>query len=336
MSSYYTLPSLAPFPGAEAYNGTRTLVLGASGFIGRWVARSLCAAGAEVSLVVRSARDAARTFAACRVRGKVIAADLCQPEAIGRLFAAVKPAITFNLAAYGVDPSERDEGLAYQVNAQLVQAVAKAAAESRAPHWPGQDVVHTGSALEYGNVGGDVSEDSRPNPTTWYGRSKLAGTCLLADGCRRFGLKGLTARLFTVYGPGEHPGRLLPALLEAALTGKPLPLTRGSQQRDFAFVKDVAEGLLRLGLGHPPSGEVVNLATGRLTSVRHFAEEAARVMGIRPDRLRFGSLPIRPEEMSHGEVSLARLRQLVGWVPPTSVEQGLARTWAFQRTRQAA
>ena len=60
-----------------------------------------------------------------------------------------------------------------------------------------------------------------------------AGTNNLSHFCKAFGIKGLTARLFTVYGPGEHAGRLLPSLWETAKTGKPISLTTWEQKRGF-------------------------------------------------------------------------------------------------------
>ena len=143
----------------------------------------------------------------------------------------------------------------------------------------------------------------------------------------------LTARLFTVYGAGEHDGRLLPSLLAAAQGDEPLPLTEGFQKRDFTFVGDVADGLIRLA--QTPSlaafgmGSLVNLATGELSTVRSFVEAAAAVLGIEPDRLRFGELPTRGEEMAHEPVNIERLRSVLGWRPPTPIEAGVARTRDF-------
>jgi nucleoside-diphosphate-sugar epimerase len=77
------------------------------------------------------------------------------------------------------------------------------------------------------------------------------------------------------------------------------------------------------------SGGVVNLATGRLTSVRAFIETAARVLGLAPDRLRFGAIPLRQGEMSHQEVVVARLIEMLGWKPATSIEAGVSRTRDF-------
>jgi nucleoside-diphosphate-sugar epimerase len=138
------------------------------------------------------------------------------------------------------------------------------------------------------------------------------------------------ARLFTVFGPGEHPGRLLPSLQAAAASGGAVALTAGRQRRDFTYVEDVAEGLLRLAVSGVRPGEVVHLATGRLTSVREFAESAASVLGIDRQSLRFGALPDLPEEMWQDDVDVERLRALTGWAPETSISDGIRRAREFE------
>jgi nucleoside-diphosphate-sugar epimerase len=136
----------------------------------------------------------------------------------------------------------------------------------------------------------------------------------------------VTARLFNVYGPGERPGRLLPSLIEAAAARRPVELTAGLQELDFVYVGDVAEGLLRLGAAAVPGGAVVNLATGVLTRARDFALAAADALGMPRELLLFGRLPARPAEMRYPPVNNARLRQLTGWAPVTTVAEGIGRT----------
>ena len=310
----------------DPYYGTRALVLGASGFIGRCVARALCARGAKVSLIVRNKAVAEQTSFTYGIHGDVFELDLQNFKAVRKLLQKVNPSITFNLAGYGMDRSERDDRTAYQINAHLVEVVFETMAEGRDPEWPGQHIVHVGTPLEYGTIGGNLSEDSIPNPTTLYGKSKLAGTQLLVRLCKAHSIKGLTARPFTVYGPGEPRGRLLPSLLETAETQRPLKLTSGEQERDFVYVEDIAEGLLRLGLAPAVPGDIVNLATGRLTSVRTFAETAAQIIGMPQDRLKFGEIPPLAEEMHHSEVTTERLRQLTGWIPSTGIAEGIQKT----------
>ncbi len=295
--------------GSNSYRGVRALVLGASGFIGRWVARALEEAGASVARPTRAD------------------VDLARPGAAEALVEDVRPAITFNLAGYGVDPSERDAALAQRINADLVEELAYSVAAHAGAEWTGQQLVHAGSALEFGAVFGDLSDPWHCRPSTLYGRTKLAGSEHVVGAVQCGDLRGLSARLFTVFGPGEHPGRLLPSLLAAAASGADLPLSEGLQQRDFTFVGDVAEGLLRLGA----CSEVVetgalNLATGRLERVRSFAEIAARVLGIPAERMKYGALPTRPEEMNHEPVCTELLRTLLDWAPTTSIEDGVRRT----------
>jgi nucleoside-diphosphate-sugar epimerase len=312
----------------HAYRGAVTMVLGASGFIGRWVARALNDAGARIVLAVRDA-GAIPWFLRDGAGVAIHRADLSLRGDVRHVITSTRPDIVFNLAGYGVDRSERDEAMARTINATLPQWIAEAMAGVAPATWRGQRLVHAGSALEYGEMGGDLAEDSRANPTTLYGRTKLDGTLALRDAGTAAGLRCLTARLFTVYGAGEHPGRLLPTLLEARATSGPIPLSAGLQRRDFAYVEDVAEGLLRLGMiASAESGEIVNLATGTLTEVRAFVAEAARTLGIDPERLRFGALPTRAEEMQHDPVSVRRMRALIDWTPPTSIAEGVRATAA--------
>jgi nucleoside-diphosphate-sugar epimerase len=308
------------------YRGVRVLVLGGGGFIGRQVARQLGLAGASLHLASRTPDRIADELARLGLTGIPLHTDLSRPGAGAELIRSVRPSITFNLAGYGVDPAERDPVVAEQINHILVAELAEAAGAMANPEWAGQDLVHAGSAAEFGAATGPLGEDTPPEPSSLYGRTKLAGTGAVGRATAAGTVRGIPVRLFTVYGPGERSGRLLPALIAAARSGHDLPLTAGEQRRDFTYVEDVAEGLLRLGMVAGQAPGPVNLATGRLESVRRFAERAATVLGLPAARLRFGALPGRPNELAHGAVNIARLRALCDWVPATTIEEGVRRT----------
>lgn len=309
-------------PWREWLAGRRVLVTGASGFVGRWVARLATAAGAEVILAARDAAAVERLRPDWRLAGPVEQVDLSAPGSGGQLVERVAPGLVVNCCGYGVDRSERDEGLATRLNAHLPGELAAAAATV------GAVLVHLGTALEYGTAAGDLREGTPPRPTTLYGRTKLAGTLAVAEVAARTGSRAVTARLFTVYGPGEHPGRLVPTLL-GARAGGAVPLSSGRALRDFTYVGDVAEGVFRLAAAGFRPGEAVNLATGRLLSVAGFCRLAASVLRLEEGNLDFGALPDRPEEMAHDPVSIDRLRALTGWSPPTEPAEGLAATARF-------
>jgi UDP-glucose 4-epimerase len=310
----------------DAYRGVPALVLGGSGFIGAWTARALAGRGAVVTVAAREPARAAAVLGAQRGEIHVLPADLARPGAVEALIDTARPAIVFNLAGYGVDASERDPRLMAALNAGLVEALCARLQAPPDDGWGGARLVQAGSALEYGTARGTLREDMPVHPTTDYGRTKLQATRAVERGATE-GLRGVVARLFTVYGPGEHPHRLLPALVRTARSRARLALTSGRQPRDFTYVEDVAEGLLRLGVSGAPAGAVVNLATARLATVREFVEAAVAVMGFDPSLLDFGVLPEREEEMWHGEVDVRRLREWTSWAPPTSLADGIRRTW---------
>jgi nucleoside-diphosphate-sugar epimerase len=306
----------------DAYRGVRALVLGGSGFIGAWIARALERNRAVVTVTARDAKAAEAALPSLTI----VRADLTEPEAVSRAFARVRPQIVFNLVGYGVDPSERDPILMAAINTSFVKTLCAQVESMDSDGWQGASLVHAGSALEYGPVEGAIREDGPANPTTAYGRTKLRATQAIQERAAAVRLRAVIGRLFTVYGPGEHAHRLLPSLLRTARSGQRLALTDGRQPRDFTYVEDVAEGLLRLGASAPPPGTIVNLATSRLATVREFAETAANVLGFDPNLLEFGALPTRAEEMWHGTVDVSRLRGLASWVPPTTIADGIRRT----------
>lgn len=308
------------------YHGTLVVVLGASGFIGRWVALALMRAGAHLCLGVRDAERAAELFGSIGLAGQVLATDLTEAGGVAKLVTECSPAAIFNLAGYGVDPRERDPLMAAKVNAELPPVLVRAMRDNGDRRWKGQQVIHAGSALEYGTATGMLTETTQEAPTTLYGQTKLEGTQRLAETARETGTRAVTARLFTVYGPGEHDGRLLPTLIASRYHREPIPLTTGLQRRDFTYVADVVEGLLRLGAAPAEDAGHVNLATGTLTTVRAFVETAADVMGIDRARLDFGAIPTRSEEQRHDDVSVEKLRSLTGWAPAITIREGIRRS----------
>jgi len=312
---------------ATLYHDRRVLVLGAGGFIGRWVAATLEAVGVDVVRTVRQQTAAATDVpTAAGGQGRIEVLDALSHDALRDLIAATRPAVTFNLVGYGVDRSERNPDTAWATNAELPGRLVRLVAQFRDQSWSGPSLVHLGSALEYGTATGDLVETTRGRPTTLYGRSKLLGTHRVLRLAGRSGVSAVVARVFSVYGPGEHAGRLLPALQETARTERPLPLTDGIQRRDFTYVGDVAEGVARLAVAPIGRPEVVNLATGKLVSVREFALAAARLLRLDDRLLRFGDLPTRPEEMRHDPVNIGRLWELARWYPATPVADGLWHT----------
>jgi nucleoside-diphosphate-sugar epimerase len=307
---------------ATDLRGQRVLLTGATGFLGRWVARLLSELGADLHVTVRDRRVMASISEAYGLVATFHQVDLSQPGEAQRVCETLRPAVVFNLAGYGVDPTERDPLLTAQLNHALPQELALAMAAIDTPSWTGRQLVHAGSALQYGPVEGPISEATASAPTTLYGQTKLAGADAIATACG-VGLRAAEGRIFTAYGPGEHAPRLLPSLFRARHHTDPILLTAGVQQRDFIYVKDVAHALVGLALSTQSGFRSVNVATGTLSSVKDFVLAAAAALSLPIDRLKFGALPYRAEEMWHGPVSCEALRRETGFSASLRIADGL-------------
>jgi nucleoside-diphosphate-sugar epimerase len=318
-------------PASQSYANVKVLVTGATGFIGRWVTRALVAEGASVAVV---AREPGRCDPDILPRIHVLQANLANPGELASAVSHFRPSIVFNLAGYGVARTERDEITSRHVNMHVVSEAIEAIQEEIGDEWRGPRLVQAGSALEYGSIQEPLDENAQPLPTTTYGQTKLAATTILQHARDEVSFPSVSARLFTVFGPGERSGRLFPTLVAAASTSRRIPLSIGTQSRDWVYVEDAAAALLRLGLVHserilsglhPFDAPAINVASGNLTSVREFVLAAAKALGIATSRLGFGDVPQLPEEMFHGPVPVARLQAALGWLPPADPAPGLAR-----------
>jgi nucleoside-diphosphate-sugar epimerase len=258
----------------------------------------------------------------------VVAFDANAPASLRDLLNWLRPHVVINAIGYGVDATERDEEAAERLNTRFVAELAQALldAEVALPAWSGPRLLHLGSAFEYGSVAGPLNEETECHPLSVYGRTKLEGTRLIEGLYASAGLRAATARVATVYGPGEHPHRLLPTLAALATTGDSLPLTGGAQERDFTFVADVAEGLARLAVSDTPPPPIVNLATGQLLSVRGFVECVRKTIGLPSDRVIFGAVPYREDEVWQGPIVVDCLEGILNWRPGTSLAEGIRRT----------
>jgi nucleoside-diphosphate-sugar epimerase len=261
--------------------------------------------------------------------GELLVTDLGEAGAVRRLISTTDPELIFDASGYGVAKSERDPRGYVTLNQVVPTEVARATAELD----DSAVAVRLGSALEVGPGAHSLDETAPCRPTTEYGRSKLAAT-LAFDAARDGGAACLTARAFTVFGPGERPGRLVPTLLDATAGDGRIPLSEGSQLRDWTYVDDVVEGLIGLACSDPVAirsrvepfdGPCINLASGKLHSVRTFVELFAAEFDIAESRLGFGDVPGLPEEMPHPRVPIGRLKAALAWSPPGSPADGIRR-----------
>jgi nucleoside-diphosphate-sugar epimerase len=307
----------------ESLAGRRVLVTGAAGFLGSHLVPRLIAAGAEVCVLdqpnARRWSILERSDLAATLRADV--RSLGQPvhdDVLGDID------VVFHLAAVGVvgDGGDVRELVAANIDGTMAALLVAQRLGSR--------LVYCGSCFEYG-AGARWAEDAMPAPTTEYGASKAGGWLLANAFARRTGLEVVSVRPFTMYGPMEPPGRLVPSVVRHALAGHPIDLTPGDQARDFVYVEDVADAFVAAATTDAAVGGTFNICTGTAATVRHVVHRVLECTGSRSEA-RFGALSYRSTELTILSGDPTRAREVLGWRSRVSLDDGLARTIAWFRS----
>lgn len=264
----------------------KILLTGASGFVGRQIARSLVAAGHRPLLVLRPG-SLPRTGLGAEEADVVETPDLFG-ETIdwwSKTLAGVDNVIH---AAWYVEPGKY---LDAPENMRCVEGslrMADAAARSAV-----RQIVGIGTCFEYRLPNDHITAEAALGPVTLYAAAKLALLRMLekrVDG----GPTVLTwARLFYLFGEGEHPARLFPMLHRKLSAGEPVALSSGDKIRDFLDVADA--GRMIAGLVDTGQSGPVNICSGKAVTIREIAEGIADLYG-RQDLLTFGTATVHPRD----------------------------------------
>ncbi|HET89695.1 MAG TPA: NAD-dependent epimerase/dehydratase family protein [Chloroflexi bacterium] len=190
-------------------------------------------------------------------------------------------------------------------------------------------VVFTSSGAVYGEQAQQpVREDYPPNPQSPYAVSKLSGEYYVRTIGALWGIETVILRIFNAYGPGQslppsHPP-VLPRFLHQVLRGGSLVVFGGGgQTRDFVYVDDVVEALVAASTAADVDRRIINVGSGRDTSINELAALVARVVGQEIEMLHS---PAESGGVSHLCADVAAARQLLDYQPRVGLAEGLRLT----------
>jgi len=311
---------------------TKSLVTGAAGFIGSRVCHHLLDEGHEVVGVdgftdsydpgEKLARAAALTRES---RFSLVSGHLTELP-LDEILDGVE--VIYHLAGRaGVRASFRIESSYRRDNVASTAVLLAASRRARSV----RRLVYASSSSVYGNAAVPFREDGKTLPMSPYGWTKLEAErlCLAADGSD---LETVALRYFTVYGPGQRPDMGLRIFAEAALAGRPLRVFGdGSQSRDFTYVDDIVRATYAAGSA-PVSGIAINVGGGSRITLTETLELLSRIVA-RPLNLRHEHFAAG--DALHTGAELTRARELLGFEPATTLEDGLRAEVNWIRQRQA-
>jgi len=302
----------------------RILVTGGAGFIGSHLVDHLIAAGNPVTVLddFSSGRRANLDEAGQSGYLRVIEGSVLDQAALGRAIKGCDR--VFHLAVQCVRSSLGQPLQNHEINATGALMTLEAARRADVERF-----VYCSSSEVYGNCGGGhLGEDAACVPVTVYGAAKLAGEHYAKAYHQTYGLPVVVVRPFNSYGPREHEqgdlGEVIPRFVIRVLNGlPPIIFGDGSNGRDFTYVSETAHGLALAASCDALIGRVVNIAFGRMVTIRDLALAVARRCGredIVPE-----SIAPRPGDVIalHADTRLAR--DLLGFRAEIDIEEGLGR-----------
>lgn len=315
--------------------GKKVLISGGCGFIGSSLARRLVRESAKVTLIdslIPLYGGNLANIADIRDRVWLNISDVRDPHAIAQLIQGQD--YLFNLAGQTshVD-SMADPFTDLNINAAAQLSIL----ESVRKHNPGIRIVFASTRQLYGKPQYLPVDEAHPIiPVDINGIHKLAGEGYHLLYHSVYGIRSTCLRLTNTYGPGmrvkDARQTFLGLWLKQVLTGEPIKVFGdGNQLRDFNYVDDVVDALLKAAVSEHAMGKVMNLGSGEIISLRDLAQLLVRVNGAGD----WGLVPFPPERkaIDIGDYygNWTRARETLAWCPMIGLEEGLNRSLSYYR-----
>jgi UDP-glucose 4-epimerase len=304
---------------------SRTLVTGGAGFIGSHLVDRLLADGDEVTILDDFSSGSHDNLAdACRSgRLQIVEGSVLDREAVATAMRGCRRVL--HLAVQCVRRSLGKPVENHAINATGTLLVLDEARRQRIERF-----VYCSSSEVYGNCGDErLSEvTSQCKPVTVYGAAKLAGEYYTSAYHQTYGLPTTIVRPFNSYGPREHDrgdlAEVIPRFVIRVLSGQPpVIFGNGTNARDFTYVTETARGIALAAQADALIGRTVNLAYGKMVTIRDVADAVAHVCG-RPD-LKPVFIEPRPGDVMALQADTTLARGHLGFTATIDFAEGLRR-----------
>lgn len=313
--------------------GKAVLVTGASGFIGSHVVEHLVAEGHRVRAFVRyNGRDERghldRLPASVREAVEVHRGDLKDPVAVRRAVAGQEWVLHLG-ALIAIPYSYQNPLDVVQTNVEGTAHVLDACRDSATL----ERIVLTSTSEVYGTARYVPIDEAHPlQAQSPYSATKIGSDALGLSYHRSFGLPVSILRPFNTFGPRQSARAVIPTIISQALAGGVVRLGSLDPRRDLTYVKDTAAGFAAIAACDAAVGRVVNIGRGEDLTIGELVERIGRLLG-RAIEVEVDERRVRPAASEVGRLlaGTALARELWGWEPRYSLDDGLAETIAWVR-----
>jgi nucleoside-diphosphate-sugar epimerase len=308
------------------------LVTGGAGFIGSHLTEELVRRGHTVRVVDNLATGKRRNLG--HIAGvEFLEGDLADQGVAERAVKGMEY-VLHQAAIPSVPRSVKDPVTSNRANVDASVNILVAARDAGVKR-----LVYAGSSSAYGDTPTlPKREDMPTNPLSPYALQKLVAEQYCQMFTRLYGFETVTIRYFNVFGPRQDPGSPYSGVISlfstALLEGRrPTIFGDGEQTRDFTYVANVVDGVLRACEAPKAAGEVINVATGGRISLNELLRTTNRIVGSSIEAIYQDP---RPGDVKHSQADITKARALLGYTPTVQFDEGLRRTLEWCRAESAA
>jgi nucleoside-diphosphate-sugar epimerase len=304
------------------------LVTGGAGFIGSHLAEELIRRGQQVrvadSLITGKRGNLDHLAGVEFLEGDLADLTFAQRAVDGVQYVLHQAAIP------SVPRSIQDPIASHRANVDATLNVLVAARDAGVKR-----VVFAGSSSAYGNTPILPKQEDMPsNPLSPYALQKVVAEQYLLMFTRLYGLETVSVRYFNVFGPRQDPSSPYSGVISVFATAllenrSPTMYGDGEQTRDFTYVTNVVDGVLRACHAADASGEIINVATGGRISLNQLFQTMRSLIGAAVEPIYADP---RPGDVRDSQADISKARRLLGYEPLLSFEEGLTRTIAWYRS----
>ncbi len=183
--------------------------------------------------------------------------------------------------------------------------------------------IQIGSSLEYGNKKSPQNESFFCKPVSYYGKAKYKASVYI----RKYLKDYLILRPYQIYGPYQKKNRLIPTVINQCLKGNKFPCTDGLQYRDFLYVDDFTNLILKILNKKKFKERVFNVGYGKPYTVKKIIKNILKL--VKKGKPLFGKIKMRKDEIQKLYPSLRKLKKELNWQPKININSGLKKTISF-------
>ncbi len=299
------------------------LVTGGAGFIGSHLVESLVSRGEKVRVIDNFATGSRSNLTHVLDRIELFELDITRPDGLKDAMQGIDY-VLHEAAVPSVPRSVADPALVHDACATGTLNVLIAARDAGVKR-----LVYAASSSAYGDIEGEYKfESMTPRPLSPYAVSKLSGEQYCQVFYHVYGLETVALRYFNVFGPRQDPASpysaVIPLFMTAMIDDKrPTIYGNGQQSRDFTYIENIVHGNLLACTAPRAAGEVINLACGDRISLLELISALNRLLGKSIEPIFAEG---RAGDVMHSRADISRARELLGFEPVVSFEEGLART----------